>query len=57
MLIIIYIVVPILIAAGAMWYIDPTTGIGRAIALVIASVIAIVYEVIALVITAAIIDS
>ena len=57
MLIIIYIVVPILIAAGAMWYIDPTTGIGRATTLIIAIIMAAVYEVIALVITATIVDS
>jgi len=57
MIVIIYIVIPILIAAGAMWYIDPATGIGRAAALIIALIVAIVYEVIALVITVVIVDS
>jgi len=56
-LILIYIIMPLLIAAGAMWYIDPSTGIGRAAALIIAVIVAVVYEVIALIITAAIVDS
>ena len=47
---------PFLIAAGAMLYIEPTTGIGRALALIIAVIIAIVYEVIVLIITLGIAD-
>jgi hypothetical protein len=42
---------PILIAAGTVWYISPATGIGRAVALIVAVILASVYEVIVLGIT------
>ena len=55
--IILFIVVPISIVVSVIWYIDPVTGLGRALALVVALILAVIYEVVALLITAAILDN